>query len=158
MTRQNSDTQQQYWTPSQVSKLMLSTNVVVVIILLSLASAFYLKDCSRVRRRQEFKLCSTGLDQPFSLQDVQTPIISRHSTNEGGKIVSATHRPLLPPGFIPSTHSYQSLSRPQGHSVTGRIKSTKNPFDSMNPSGIKPANFRLLVQCKLYGGPTRNAE
>jgi len=30
--------------------------------------------------------------------------ISRQSTNEGGKVVSPTHRPPLPPGNIPGTH------------------------------------------------------
>jgi hypothetical protein len=29
--------------------------------------------------------------------------ISRHSTHEGGKVVSPTHRPPLPPGNIPGT-------------------------------------------------------
>jgi hypothetical protein len=30
--------------------------------------------------------------------------ISRQSTHEGGKVVSPTHRPPLPPGNIPGTH------------------------------------------------------
>ena len=30
--------------------------------------------------------------------------ISRHSAHEGGKVVSPTHRPSLPPGNIPGTH------------------------------------------------------
>ena len=30
--------------------------------------------------------------------------ISRQSAHEGGKVVSPTHRPLLPPGNIPGTH------------------------------------------------------
>jgi hypothetical protein len=30
--------------------------------------------------------------------------ISRQSAHEGGKVVSPTHRPPLPPGNIPSTH------------------------------------------------------
>jgi hypothetical protein len=30
--------------------------------------------------------------------------ISRQSTHEGGKVVSPTHRPSLPPGRIPGTH------------------------------------------------------
>jgi hypothetical protein len=30
--------------------------------------------------------------------------ILRHSAHEGGKVVSPTHRPPLPPGNIPSTH------------------------------------------------------
>jgi hypothetical protein len=31
--------------------------------------------------------------------------ISRQSAHEGGKVVSPTHRPSLPPGRIPGTHS-----------------------------------------------------
>jgi len=30
--------------------------------------------------------------------------ISRQSAHEGGKVVSPTHRPPLPPGKIPGTH------------------------------------------------------
>ena len=30
--------------------------------------------------------------------------ISRQSAHEGGKVVSPTHRPPLPPGYIPGTH------------------------------------------------------
>jgi len=30
--------------------------------------------------------------------------ISRHSAREGGKVVSLTHRPPLPPGNVPGTH------------------------------------------------------
>ena len=32
--------------------------------------------------------------------------ISRQSAHEGGKVVSPTHRPPLPPGNIPGTHFY----------------------------------------------------
>ena len=34
------------------------------------------------------------------------PHISRQLAHEGGKIVSPTHRPPLPPGNIPGTHFY----------------------------------------------------
>jgi hypothetical protein len=47
--------------------------------------------------------------------------ISRHSVHEGGKVVSPTHRPPLPPGDIPGTHSCYRLSQPQGHSAAGRM-------------------------------------
>jgi len=43
------------------------------------------------------------------------------------------------------------MSRPQGHSVAGRIKSMKNPNDH---SGIEPATFRLVEQwLNLITGP-----
>ena len=32
--------------------------------------------------------------------------ISRQSAHEGGKVVSPTHRPPLPPGYIPDTHFF----------------------------------------------------
>jgi hypothetical protein len=47
--------------------------------------------------------------------------ISRQLAHEGGKVVSPTHWPPLPPGNIPGTHFYYRLSQPQGHSVAERI-------------------------------------
>ena len=35
---------------------------------------------------------------PLELQEVEAPRISRQSAHEGGKVVSPTPRPLLPPG------------------------------------------------------------
>jgi len=49
----------------------------------------------------------------------------------GGKVVSLTHRPPLPPGNDPGTHFCQRLSRPQGHSAIGRIMSMKNSNDTI---------------------------
>jgi len=63
----------------------------------------------------------------------------------GGKVVSLTHRPPLPPGNTPGTHFYWRLSRPQGHSAIGRILcQLKIP---MTPAGIDPATFRFVAQC-----------
>ena len=39
---------------------------------------------------------------------------------DGGKVVSFRHRPLLPPRNGPGTHFCQRLSRSQGHSAIGR--------------------------------------
>ena len=75
--------------------------------------------------------------------------ISRQSAHEGGKVVSPTHCPPLPPESIPGTHFCYRLSRPQGHSATGI---------PIAPSGIEPATFRLVVQCLnqlRYGVPLR---
>jgi hypothetical protein len=59
--------------------------------------------------------------------------------------LSALHTGCLyPPGNIPGTHFCWRLSRPQGHSVAGRIMSMKNP---MTPSGMEPVTFRLVAQC-----------
>ena len=65
--------------------------------------------------------------------------ISRQSIHEGGKVVSPTHRPSLPPGSVPDTHFCQRLSQPQGHVVAGRIM-------SVTQSGIESATFRLVPQ------------
>ena len=43
------------------------------------------------------------------------------TTQDGGKVVSLTHRPALPPENAPGTHFCQRLSRPQGHSAIARI-------------------------------------
>ena len=53
------------------------------------------------------------------------------TAQEGGKVVSLTHRPHLPPGNSPGTHCCQRLSRPQGHSAIGRIMSMKNSSDTI---------------------------
>jgi hypothetical protein len=74
--------------------------------------------------------------------------ISRQSTHEGGKVVSPTHRPSLPPGKIPGTHFYYRLSRLQGHKTTGRIKSLKNSSDSIGN------RTRDLPVCSTVPQPT----
>ena len=50
------------------------------------------------------------------------------TAQDGGKVVSPTHWPPLPPGNTPGT---QRLSRTQGHSATGRIMSLKNSKDTI---------------------------
>ena len=50
---------------------------------------------------------------------------------DGGKVVSLTHWPPLAPGNTPGTHFCQRLSRPQGHSATGRIMSLKISNDTI---------------------------
>ena len=57
--------------------------------------------------------------------------ISRQSAHEGGKVVSPTHRPSLPPGNIPGTHFCWRLSGSVGHSAAGRIMSMKNSNDTI---------------------------
>jgi len=66
--------------------------------------------------------------------------ISRQSAHEGGKVVSPTHRPPLPPGNTPGP----GLSQPQGYSAAERLCQWKIP---MTPSGIEPATFQLVAQC-----------
>jgi len=62
---------------------------------------------------------------------------------DGGKVVSLTRRPLLPPGNTPGSHFFWRLSRPQGHSAIGRILSMKIP---VTPSGIEPATFQFVAR------------
>ena len=45
-----------------------------------------------------------AFDRPLGSQEVEAPRISRQSAQEGGKVVSPTHRLSLPPGRISSTH------------------------------------------------------
>ena len=66
------------------------------------------------------------------------------TAQECGKVVSPTHRPPLPPGNAPGTHFYLRLSRPQGHSVIGRILCQRKI--PMTPAGIEPATFRFVAQ------------
>jgi hypothetical protein len=53
------------------------------------------------------------------------------TAQDGGKVVSLTHRPPLPPGNTPGTHFCERLSGPQGHRATGRIVSLKNSNDTI---------------------------
>ena len=53
------------------------------------------------------------------------------TAQDGGKVVSLTHRPPLPPGNTPGIHFCWRLSRPQGHSAIGRILSLKNSNDTI---------------------------
>jgi len=57
--------------------------------------------------------------------------ISRESAYEGGKFVSLKQRPTLPTGKIPGTHFSYRVSKPQGHSATGRILSMKISNDTI---------------------------
>jgi len=84
--------------------------------------------------------------------------ISIQSAHEGGKVVSPKHRPPLPPGNIPGS---ERLSQPQGHSVAGRIVSTKNSNDTIGnrtrdhlacsavPEPIAPPRARSHIDMSL---------
>jgi hypothetical protein len=70
--------------------------------------------------------------------------ISRQSAHEGGKIVSPTHRPSLPPrndswySFVRGWVDPRAKMRPEG------LSHWKIP---VTPSGIEPATFRFVAQC-----------
>jgi hypothetical protein len=73
--------------------------------------------------------------------------ISRQSAYEGGKVVSPTHRPPLPPSPPKRKHSWYSflyrMSQPQGHTAAERIMSMKNCNDAI---GKRTPTFRLVAQ------------
>jgi len=71
------------------------------------------------------------------------------TAQDGGKVVSPTHRPPLPPGNTPGTHFCQRLSRPQGHSAKGRIfMSMKNSSDTTwNRTSHLPIFAQHLNHC-----------
>jgi hypothetical protein len=60
------------------------------------------------------------------------------TAQDGGKVVSLTHRAPLPPGNNLIFISVKRLSRPQGQSATGRIMSLKNSNDIGNRSRDLP--------------------
>ena len=53
------------------------------------------------------------------------------TAQEGCKVEGLTHQAHLPPGKPTGTHFCYRLSRPQGHSVIGRIMSMKNSNDTI---------------------------
>ena len=53
------------------------------------------------------------------------------TAQDGGKVVSLTHRPPLPSVNAPGTHFCWRLSSSQGHSAIGRIMSMKNSNDTI---------------------------
>ena len=74
-------------------------------------------------------------------------------TQDGGKVVSLTHRPLLPPGNTPGTHFCQRLRRPQGHSAIGRIMSMKRTNETIwNRTSDFPISSTALQPLR-YRGP-----
>jgi hypothetical protein len=60
--------------------------------------------------------------RPLGLREVETPTFSDIRLIDGGKVVSPTRLPLFTPREISGTHFCQKLSRPEGHSVAGRIR------------------------------------
>jgi hypothetical protein len=52
---------------------------------------------TRENRSKKVKQSHTGLGRPLGLQEVEAARFFRQSAHEGGKVVSPTHRPPLPP-------------------------------------------------------------
>ena len=64
--------------------------------------------------------------------------ISRHSAHEGGKVVTPTHRPPLPPGI--SWYSFREAESTPG---TRKYQLPQNKFQA-SPLGIDPGSYRLV--------------
>jgi hypothetical protein len=78
--------------------------------------------------------------RPLGLREVEATTFSDIRLTDGGKAVSPMRRLLLFPRKIPGTHFCYRLSRPQGHSAAGRIKSIEKIHlirdSNRRPSGL----------------------
>jgi len=59
------------------------------------------------RTAVQFQPMQVSMDSSLGLQEVEVPRISRQSAYEGGKVVSPTYRPSLPPH--PKRHPWYSF-------------------------------------------------
>jgi hypothetical protein len=101
----------------------------------------------------------TGLEKPWSFQDVEAP---RFPDNRHIKLVRLSalrSGRLYPPGNIPGNHFCERLNQPQGHIAAGRVMSMKNSNDTFGsrtrhlpacsavpqPSGYYKTNYLVSV-------------
>ena len=66
--------------------------------------------------------------------------ISRHSAHEGGKVITLTHRPSLPPGI--SWYSFL-----EAESTPGHMELSHAPEKIPSDRGSIPGPSRLAAQC-----------
>jgi hypothetical protein len=91
---------------------------------------------------------ATGHGGPLGCETSGLPHILDIRLTDGGEVVGLTHRPPLPPRKIPGTHFCQRLSRPQGHSAAGRIRSIETSNDLI---GNRTCD---LLACNIVPQPT----
>jgi hypothetical protein len=96
---------------------------------------------SRNRYQATLRHIAEGKDKAFPLHALRVPggwgsQISRQSVHEGGKVVSPTHLPHLLV-YIRGWVNPRAIVRPE------ELCQENIP---MTPSGIEPANFRLVTQ------------
>jgi hypothetical protein len=78
---------------------------------------------------------------------LRTTVLDNRLT-DGGEVISLTRWPPFAPRKIPGTHFCQRLSRPQGHSATGRIRSIEKSSDL---TGIRTHDHSA---CSIVPQPT----
>jgi len=119
--------------------------VIMVLVLLSYTDAYIIYYNSLyvtehyVYIRHHKPLCKKVNGKAAPLQACSGPECSRNfrfpdymtTAQDGGKAVSLTYRPPLPPGNAAGTHICYRLSRPEGRSAIGRIMSMKNSNDTI---------------------------
>jgi hypothetical protein len=93
---------------------------------------------------RNFNKCKKGkvipLQWPLGFLVGQGFRISRHSAHEGGKVVSLTHRPSLPPEI--TWYSFlKSESTPE------HMELSDAPEINLQWPGIDPGTLRLVAQC-----------
>jgi hypothetical protein len=103
----------------------------------------------------------TGLDRPWRFQEIEAPKISRQSAHGGGKVVSPTHRPPLPPGNSHYTsrvgrvwlRTFRSkVSNSYRESKPGRPLHAQPLYRQDIPEGNAHADLVLLSKTQSRGG------
>ena len=103
-----------------------------LILILVVHSCFLVEEgviCGKINQKVKQSLYRPW--QTLRFPGGQVSQISLQSEHASGKFVSPMHRPSLSPGNIPGTHFCLRLRRPQDHSATGSIMSTKNSNNSI---------------------------
>jgi hypothetical protein len=90
------------------------------------------------------------------LREVEAPTFSDIRLIDGGKVVSPMRRPLFTPRKISGTHFCYRLSRPQGHSAAGRIRSIEISTSSGTRTGDLPACSIVPQPITLPRAPNNN--
>jgi hypothetical protein len=110
--------------------------------------------------------------RPWGLQKFKTPRYPDNRHTKVARLWSRTHRPPLPPRKYSWYSFFKRLSRPQGHSAVGGIKSTKNSNDTIGnltrhlPSAVAQPNeqrrvpvYNLVLQnCIRYNYQYQNPD
>jgi hypothetical protein len=89
----------------------------------------------------------TGREGPWGCETSRLPYFLDNQLTDVGEVVSPTRRPPFTPRKIPGTHFCSRLSRPQGHSAAGRVRSIEKSNDIENRTRDVPA-------CSIVPQPT----